>query len=72
MFINARFPTTNGPALISEPTLRTIPRDPVAAAVFAIRADRAADALSAGRFVPAEKLSHAPFEARCRAEGARE
>lgn len=72
MFIPSKIKTAYGTRLASAPSPVVIPRDPVAAALFATKADHAADeALNAGRFVQAERLSHAAFEARCRAEGRR-
>ncbi len=72
MVIIHRFPTAYGPALCSEPVLRTIPSEPAAALLFASRVDREADAhLAEGRVVVAEKLAHLALEARCRATGAR-
>ncbi len=72
MFIQSTISTAYGRRLVAPPSPVVIPTDPGAALVFAVRADHAADeALHAGRFMQAERLSHAAFEARCRAEGRR-
>ena len=61
-----------GRALIEHPQGLSIPSDPTAAMVFAIKADRDADAaLAVGRFEQAERLGHTALEARCRATGRR-
>ncbi len=69
MFIS-RISTAYGARLAAPPPGIVIPTDPTRAAAFAIQTDREADlALAEGRFAAAERLSHAAFEARCRAEG---
>ncbi len=72
MILHHSFPTSNGFRLISPPPSIIIPTDPERARVFAIATDHAADlALAEGRFALAEKLSHAAYEAKCRAAGER-
>ena len=72
MYIPHKFPMAYGRALSSPPRRITIPTEPGAAMVFAIHADREADAmLAAGRFDQAERLSHAALEARTRGTGGR-
>lgn len=72
MFIPSKISTAYGRRLAAPPRPLLIPTAPEAAARFAIEADHAADeAMNAGRFGLAEKLSHAALEARARAEGCR-
>ncbi len=64
--------TSAAPRLAFKLRALSVPCDPAAAMAFAIATDRQADALLAdGRPKQAERLSHAAFEARCRATGAR-
>lgn len=64
--------TSAGPRLAFAPRGLTIPRDPTAALLFALDADRRADfLLASGRAEQADRLAHAAYEARCRAIGSR-
>ncbi len=70
--MQATISTFYGSRLAAQPSPIVIPRDPIAASRFAWQADHAADeALKEGRFVQAERLSHAALEARLRAAGGR-
>ncbi len=61
-------PTAAGSRPTYNPLPLVIPADPGQTLAFARWADRRADwALAEGRSVEAERLSHAAYEARCRA-----
>ncbi len=59
--------TSAGRRMACKPRAIVIPRDPTDAMAFAVAADRRADLLLAeGRWLQADRLAHAAYEARAR------
>lgn len=70
-FPTGKFQTSAGYHLTTTPSWLTFPPTPAGLLEFARNADAASDQLlAAGQVASAERLAHAAYEARCRAEAA--